>query len=82
MAPGRLTVFSADTHQRLGALEVGVVPLTITSSPDGRIAYVACYASSTVDVLDLETLRRLARLDISGLGESGAHGLAYIPHPA
>ncbi|MFI1368690.1 YncE family protein [Streptomyces griseochromogenes] len=79
MAPGRLTVFSADTHERLGGLEVGLAPLTITSSPDGRIAYVACYASSTVDIVDLERPRRLARLDIAELGESGAHGLAYVP---
>ncbi|MFF2807961.1 YncE family protein [Streptomyces sp. NPDC058000] len=80
--PGRLTVFSADTRQRLGAFEVGLCPLTVTSSPDGRIAYVACVASSTVDIVDLETLRALARLDIAKLGEPGAHGLAYIPRPA
>jgi DNA-binding beta-propeller fold protein YncE len=33
--PGQLTVFSADTHERLGGLEIGRCPLTITSSPDG-----------------------------------------------
>ncbi|MGW2815926.1 YncE family protein [Streptomyces sp. NPDC001415] len=82
MAPGRLTVFSADTHERLGDIEVGPCPLTITSSPDGRLAYVACHTSSTVEVIDLETLKTLARLDHAALGESGAHGLAYIPHPA
>ncbi|MER5548607.1 YncE family protein [Streptomyces sp. NPDC002589] len=82
MAPGRLTVFSADTRKQLGRIEVGLCPLTITSSPDGRIAYVACYASSTVDIIDLETLRPLPRLAGAELGESGAHGLAYIPRPA
>ncbi|MFH8572478.1 YncE family protein [Streptomyces sp. NPDC017993] len=81
-APGRLTVFSADTHKQLGELEVGLAPLTITSSPDGRIGYVACVASSTVNIVDLETLQGLARLDIAKLGEPGAHGLAYIPRPA
>ena len=81
-APGRLTVFSADTHKRLGELEVGCAPLTITSSPDGRIGYVACVASSTVNIVDLETLQELARLDIAKLDEPGAHGLAYIPRPA
>lgn len=81
-APGRLTVFSADSHQRLGDVEVGLFPLTVTSSPDGRLAYVACVVSSTVDVVDLETLEPLARLDIARLGEPGAHGLAYIPRPA
>lgn len=78
-APGRLTVFSAGTRERLGELEVGLFPLTVTSSPDGRLAYVACVTSSTVDVVDLETLRNLARIDIARRGEPGAHGLAYIP---
>ncbi|MFE6856917.1 YncE family protein, partial [Streptomyces sp. NPDC057674] len=81
-APGRLTVFDADTRKPVGALDVGLFPLTITSSPDGRLAYVACAVSSTVDVVDLETLDRLARLDIAKLGEAGAHGLAYLPRPA
>ncbi|MFF3838192.1 YncE family protein [Streptomyces sp. NPDC001930] len=81
-APGRLTVFAADTHKQVGELAVGLFPLTITSSPDGRLAYVACAISSTVDVVDLETLGRLARLDIARLGEAGAHGLAYLPRPA
>ncbi|MEL3946378.1 YncE family protein [Streptomyces sp. LNU-CPARS28] len=79
MAPGRLTVFAADTHKRLGDVEVGLVPLTVTSSPDGRIAYVACYASSTVEIVDLETLRPLTRLRHRTFGDAGAHGLAYIP---
>ncbi|MBJ3809702.1 YncE family protein [Streptomyces flavofungini] len=81
MTPGRLTVFATDTHQRLGEVEVGVVPLTITSSPDGRLAYVACFASSTVEIVDLETLRTLTSLRHASFGESGAHGLAYIPRP-
>ncbi|MGW6414481.1 YncE family protein [Streptomyces sp. NPDC055055] len=81
-APGRLTVFSADTRKQLGEIEVGLFPLTITSSPDGRLAYVACAVSSTVDVVDMETLDRSARLDIPKLGEAGAHGMAYVPRPA
>ncbi|MFD8640039.1 YncE family protein [Streptomyces zaomyceticus] len=81
-APGRLTVFRADKGERLGDLEVGLFPLTITSSPDGRLAHVACVVSSTVDIVDLETLERVARLDIARAGEPGAHGLAYIPRPA
>ncbi|MFF8726991.1 YncE family protein [Streptomyces sp. NPDC015171] len=81
-APGRLTAFAADGRRRLGSLEVGLGPLAITSSPDGRLAYVACVVSSTVEIVDLETLRVLARLDIPRLGEPGAHGLAYVPRPA
>ncbi|MFI9231262.1 YncE family protein [Streptomyces rimosus] len=81
-APGRLTVFSADSGEELGGVEVGHAPLTITSSPDGRLAYVACIASSTVDVIDLETLQLTTRLDIAKRGEAGAHGLAYVSRAA
>ncbi|GAA2714092.1 MULTISPECIES: YncE family protein [Streptomyces] len=80
--PGRLTAFASDTRERLGELEVGLFPLTITSSPDGRLAYVSCVVSSTVSIVDLETFRELARLDIPRTGEPGAHGLAYIPRAA
>ncbi|WP_030607750.1 YncE family protein [Streptomyces sclerotialus] len=81
-APGLLTVFSAGTHKHLGEVEVGAGPLTITSSPDGRLGYVSCVASSSVHIVDLDTLQSLARLDIAKLDEPGAHGLAYIPRPA
>ncbi|GGT51786.1 YncE family protein [Actinomadura citrea] len=78
-SPGRLTVFSAVSGDRLGQAEVGRFPLTITSSPDGALGYVACVTSSTVDIIDLESMQRLSRLDIVKRGEPGAHGLAYIP---
>ncbi|MBY8885753.1 YncE family protein [Streptomyces sp. PTM05] len=78
-APGRLSVFSATTRERVGEVEVGLCPLTISSSPDGRLAYVASVVSSTVDVVDLDTLEPLARIDIPRKGEPGAHGLAYVP---
>ncbi|WP_405982770.1 YncE family protein [Streptomyces sp. NBC_00158] len=81
-APGRLTVFDAGTRERVGEAEVGLFPLTITSSPDGRLAYVSCVISSTVEIVDLDTLETLGRLDIAKLGEAGAHGLAYVPRPA
>jgi DNA-binding beta-propeller fold protein YncE len=81
-APGHLTVFCTETHRQLGRLEVGHAPLTITSSPDGRLAYVACAVSSTVDIVDLTNLHILTRLDIPKQAEAGAHGLAYIPRPA
>lgn len=80
-APGQLTVFATDGHVRLGSVEVGHAPLTITSSADGRFGYVACVVSSTVDVIDLETLDRLARLTLPKLSDPGAHGMAYIPAP-
>lgn len=81
-APGRLTVFSAGTGERLGGVDVGLFPLTIASSPDGRLAYVSGVISSTVDIVDLESLRTVGRLDTAKLGQPGAHGVAYVPRPA
>jgi DNA-binding beta-propeller fold protein YncE len=78
-APGLLTVFSTETHKKLGSIEIGRCPLTITSSPDGSIGYAAGVIDSTVDVIDLPTMTRLSRLHIPKLGEPGAHGMAYIP---
>jgi DNA-binding beta-propeller fold protein YncE len=80
--PGRLTVFSAESHEKVGSIEVGRCPLTITSSPDGALGYVASVIDSTVHVVDLAEMSCLARLDIAKLGEPGAHGLAYIPRAA
>ncbi|GAA3525136.1 YncE family protein [Amycolatopsis ultiminotia] len=77
--PGLLTVFSAADHTELGRVEVGRCPLTITSSADGRLGYVSGVLDSTVDVIELDSLTRLARLEIPRRGEPGAHGLAYLP---
>lgn len=76
--PGVLTVFAADTLAPLGEVEVGQFPLTITSSPDGRLGYVSANLSSTVTVVDLTTLSLLATLEVDRTDISGAHGLAYI----
>lgn len=77
--PGRLHAFSAATHERLATVELtGKFPLTITSSPDGRLGYVASVTSSTVDIVDLSTWAVLNSLEIPKKGEPGAHGLAYI----
>ncbi|MFD7733871.1 YncE family protein [Kitasatospora phosalacinea] len=77
--PGRLSVFDPATGERLAALETGRFPLTVTSSPDGRLAYLAAVESSTVDVVDLASFELLARLPVPKRGEPGAHGLAYVP---
>ncbi|MGW1676929.1 YncE family protein [Saccharopolyspora sp. NPDC002376] len=77
--PGRLLIFAPDTFEPLGAVEVGELPLTITSSPDGARAYVSAVMSSTVTVIDLDTREVLAVLPVDRRGEPGAHGLAYVP---
>ena len=65
----------------LGRLPVGAFPLTITSSPDGRLGYVAAILDSTVTVVDLAEMKVVTTLEVEHEGESGAHGLAYIPAP-
>jgi DNA-binding beta-propeller fold protein YncE len=77
--PGQLTAFSVENHEKVDCIDVGRCPLTITSSPDGALGYVASVIDSTVHVIDLDEMSCLARLDIAKAGEPGAHGLAYIP---
>ncbi|MET7800078.1 YncE family protein [Streptomyces decoyicus] len=79
--PGVLTVFAPGTLAPVGEVEVGHFPLTITSSPDGRLGYVSGNLSSTVTVVDLNTLSPLATLEVDRTDISGAHGLAYIESP-
>ncbi|GAB7030612.1 hypothetical protein AB0G35_20010 [Streptomyces sp. NPDC021749] len=76
--PGILTVHAPETFTPIGEVEVGRFPLTVTSSPDGRHAYVSGNASSTVSVVDLRTLQTVATLTPEDTGISGAHGLAHI----
>ncbi|MFH8408637.1 YncE family protein [Streptomyces sp. NPDC018019] len=78
---GVLNVYAPGTHEPAGQVEVGVFPLTIGSSPDGALAYVSNAFSGTVTVVDLESLRPVRTLEISGGGVAGAHGLAYVPGP-
>ncbi|WP_431236025.1 YncE family protein (plasmid) [Mycolicibacterium psychrotolerans] len=78
--PGRLNAFDPRTRHRIATVELtGRFPLTMTASPDGRLAYVAAVTSSTVDIVDLHSWEVLSSLDIAKHGEPGAHGLAYIP---
>ncbi|WKX73778.1 YncE family protein [Streptomyces sp. XD-27] len=79
---GVLTVFAPDTFEQVGQVEVGKFPLTISSSPDGSLGFVANVMSSTVTVVDLRRLRVVTTLEVDRAGEPGAHGLAYIPRAA
>ncbi|MEJ3658018.1 YncE family protein [Actinomycetes bacterium KLBMP 9759] len=78
-APGRLHVHEAGSHSLRGTVDVGRFPLTITSRPDGRRAYVSAVLDSTVTVVDLERLTVIDTITVERAGEPGAHGLAYIP---
>jgi DNA-binding beta-propeller fold protein YncE len=84
MPTGRLAVWAGPTAaevERVGSAEVGAMPLTLTSSPDGGRAYLANVITSTVSVIDLADPARptvVDTLEVPRTGEPGAHGLAYI----
>jgi YVTN family beta-propeller protein len=72
---GGLLVYPAGALEPAGCVPVGGGPLTVTSSPDGKLAFVANVSSGTVSVVDIAGLRAIRTLD----GIPGAHGLAYLP---
>ncbi|KAI9659391.1 MAG: hypothetical protein M1821_001649 [Bathelium mastoideum] len=84
---GTLLVLSSekDDYQQLAALEVGKVPLTILSSPDGERAFVSNVMSGTVTAVDLTTMTVARTLEVDTVQRvdkklhQGAHGLALIP---
>ncbi|MCP2166280.1 YncE family protein [Goodfellowiella coeruleoviolacea] len=71
---GSLLVHSASTFEPLASVPIGRTPLTIGSSPDGTVGYVANSGSGTVTVVDLTTFQVIKELATG----AGAHGLAHI----
>ncbi|MDQ0812258.1 DNA-binding beta-propeller fold protein YncE [Streptomyces sp. B3I7] len=82
---GRLLIYvgdSAATLEQVAHVDIGVFPLTMTTSPDGSYVYVSAIASSTLSVVDIADPSAPAVVDeihIDRRLEPGAHGLAYIP---
>ncbi|WP_236794978.1 YncE family protein [Amycolatopsis sp. GM8] len=72
---GMLKIWSAGTLEPVGETPVGGMVLTMTSSPDGRLAFVSDSHSGTVAVIDLRTCERVSTLT----GISAAHGMAVVP---
>ncbi|MFI9812021.1 YncE family protein [Saccharothrix variisporea] len=73
---GFLSVFR--DFERVARIEVGRFPLTLESSPDGRVAYVSNLMSGTVSIVDLAGLAVVKELDLATPGTAGPHGLAYL----
>lgn len=82
--PGRMTLFAPDTFEELGTAEVNDYPLTLRSSADGSIGYIANIFSGTVSVIDLNKFKILRTIDVDTTrradkqGHQGAHGLALF----
>ncbi|NGO70347.1 YncE family protein [Streptomyces boncukensis] len=76
---GRLHIFAPETFEPLGEVEVGQVPVSVHSSPDGLVGYVSNLLSRTVSVIDLGSGRLITELAVEGAGGAGPHGLAHLP---
>jgi DNA-binding beta-propeller fold protein YncE len=84
-AKGRLSMYSAGTHEHAGAVDIGLMPLTLRSSPDGKLGFTANIFEGSVSVLDLSAMKNLKTLvvdteksQLSNLCQ-GAHGMVYFP---
>lgn len=83
---GRLLVLSSEDrdYQQLVSVEVGKVPLTIFSSPDGKKAFVSNISSGTVTIVDMNTMAVEKTLEVDTVPRTdkqlhqGAHGLALV----
>jgi DNA-binding beta-propeller fold protein YncE len=71
----QLLVFDADTMTRLGARPICVAPHGITVTADDRTAYVACYGSDELAIVDLSG----AGLPTSRIPVGGAPGVPGVP---
>jgi YVTN family beta-propeller protein len=52
-----VTVIDVDAAETVATIEVGLSPIAVTFSPDGRRAYVSNQESTTVSVIDTSTAR-------------------------
>ena len=48
----------------LGSVGVGLSPDWVTLTPDGRTAYIANAASNSVSVVDLKSMKEVARIPV------------------
>lgn len=88
VAPGQLALYGSheDAYKYHGAVDVGKIPLTLRSSPDGGLGFVANIHEGSVSVVDLRVMKVIRTLnvddrirDISNMCQ-GAHGMVYWPH--
>jgi len=56
--------YSLPDLKLLGSTEVGKSPDWVTLTPDGKTAYVACAASNAVWVVDIKSMREIARIPV------------------
>jgi YVTN family beta-propeller protein len=75
-----LAIVDPATLKIVGRVPAGPDPHEVESSPDGKLAYISNYGGSdsslhTISVVDLNTQKALAPIDLGGL--HSPHGLAF-----
>jgi len=73
---GRVAVLDSVSGRVIGSIAVGLAPVHMVFTRDGRRAYVSDYLSSDITVVDVHARRKLTT--IAGLGLA-PHGLALTP---
>lgn len=84
---GRLLILGPEAQGfcEIGCVDVGLMPLTIFSSPDASRAFVANIFGGTVTVVDLSAMRLERTLEVDTVQRpdkylhQGAHGMALVP---
>ncbi|KAJ9611421.1 hypothetical protein H2200_004605 [Cladophialophora chaetospira] len=84
-ANGRLSVYDPKSRGLIGRADIGQMPLTIRSSPDGKLGFAANIFSGSVSVVDVSSFKPLETFVVdtekskfSNLCQ-GAHGMVYFP---
>ncbi|KAK6367979.1 hypothetical protein LTS17_010132 [Exophiala oligosperma] len=81
---GKVSVFDAKLETLLGEVESGIMPLTMRASSDGRLGFVAAAKGGTIDVIDLEHVKKLRTIDVDVVAkkenkfQTTAHGMALF----
>ncbi|MBA7490663.1 hypothetical protein ES702_01204 [subsurface metagenome] len=79
-----LSMYDPHDYTKIGEVEIGLLPLTIRSSSDGKTAFVANIMPGTVSVVDLTSMNVVRTIDVDQnprsdkQGHQGAHGMALI----
>ena len=79
---GRVSLFDAKCEKLLGHFKAGAMPLTMRSTSDGSMGFVAMAKGGTVNFMDLKTMKIIRTLDVDVVPCAGnkhqpaAHGMA------
>lgn len=82
---GRLSVFEADTYALKGDFTLPSASLTLRSSADGKVEFVANIFAGTVTGVDLVSMKEIRALEVDVTpaadkkGHQGVRGMAFIP---